>query len=245
MAAVFARNFAAEPWRGYGAAPPQVFRLIERGVPWDQASRALFGGSGSFGNGAAMRVAPAALLTFRDLEQVASLARQTAIITHAHELGLEGAVLQASAIALLLQHPPDAPLDGPALLDALRARLQTPLYLQKLERIQALLPDAAREEVIAQLGNGIQAYEAVPTALYAFLRHAASFPQAVAYAISLGGDTDTIASMAGALAGAHLGEQAIPSPWREEVEGATRLRELADALLLLATAEPPPAAGAS
>jgi len=62
MVAVFARNFAAEPWRGYGAGPPQVFRLIERGVPWDQAGRALFGGSGSFGNGAAMRVAPAALL---------------------------------------------------------------------------------------------------------------------------------------------------------------------------------------
>jgi poly(ADP-ribose) glycohydrolase ARH3 len=239
MAAVFARNFAAEPWRGYGAAPPQVFRLIERGVPWDQASRGLFGGSGSFGNGAAMRVAPAALLAFRDLEQVAWLARQTAVITHAHELGLEGAVVQASAVALLLQHPPDRPLSDRAFLDMLRGQVQTPVYLEKLERVQALLPDGAREEVIAQLGNGIEAYKAVPAALYALLRHAGSFAEVVAYAISLGGDTDTIASMAGALAGAHLGEEAIPRVWRERVEGAARLRELADALLLSATAETP------
>jgi poly(ADP-ribose) glycohydrolase ARH3 len=244
MAAVFARNFAAEPWRGYGAGPPQVFRLIEGGVPWDQAGRALFGGSGSFGNGAAMRVAPAALLAFRDLEQVAWLARQTAVITHSHELGLEGAVLQASAIALLLQHPPDIPLDGRVFLDELRAQMRAHLYLQKLEHIQALLPDSPRGEVIAQLGNGIEAYEAVPAALYAFLRQAGSFSEVVAYAISLGGDTDTIASMAGALAGAHLGERAIPAAWREQVEGAARLRELADALLLLATGEAPSAVGA-
>ncbi|MGQ9571962.1 MAG: ADP-ribosylglycohydrolase family protein [Dehalococcoidia bacterium] len=237
MAALFARNFGAQPWRGYGAGPPQVFRLIEQGVPWDQASRALFGGSGSFGNGAAMRVAPAALLGFRNLEQVAWLARQTGVITHAHELGLEGAVLQASAIALLLQHPSDIPLDCHAFLDALRVHMGTALYLQKLDRIQALLPVSPREEVIAELGNGIAAYEAVPTAIYAFLRHPGSFPKMVTYAISLGGDTDTIASMAGALAGAHLGEQAIPPVWREQVEGAARLRELADALLLLATGE--------
>jgi poly(ADP-ribose) glycohydrolase ARH3 len=237
MAAVFARDFAAEPWRGYGAGPPHVFRLIERGVPWDEAGRGLFGGSGSFGNGAAMRVAPAALLAFRDLERVASLARQTAVITHAHELGLEGAVLQACAIALLLQHSPGAALDGRAFLDALRGQMRAPVYLEKLEAIEALLPHSPREQIVARLGNGIEAYEAVPAALCAFLCHAGSFAEAVVYAISLGGDTDTIGSMAGALAGAYLGEEAIPSVWREQVEGAARLRELADALLDLATGE--------
>lgn len=33
MAAVFASNFAAEPWRGYGAGPPQIFTLLNQGVP--------------------------------------------------------------------------------------------------------------------------------------------------------------------------------------------------------------------
>ena len=46
-----------------------------------------------------------------------------------------------------------------------------------------------------------------------------------------GGDADTIACMTGAIAGAHLGEDAIPEPWREGVEDAAYIRELADRLL--------------
>jgi len=69
---------------------------------------------------------------------------------------------------------------------------------------------------------------AVPAALYAFLRHPESFTEAVLYALSLGGDTDTIASMTGALGGAYLGERAIPAVWCERVEGAAHLRDLAD-----------------
>jgi poly(ADP-ribose) glycohydrolase ARH3 len=77
--------------------------------------------------------------------------------------------------------------------------------------------------------------EALPAALYAFLRHPESFTEAVLYALSPGGDTDTIASMTGALGGAYLGERAIPAVWRERVEGAAHLRDLADALLAIAT----------
>lgn len=241
MAAVFARNYAAQPWRGYGRGSRQVFRLLQRGIPWDQASRALFGGSGSFGNGAAMRVAPAALLAFYDLDQVAQLARATALITHAHPLGLEGAVLQACAIALLLQRAEDRP-EPIAFLEALAPRVASPTYQEKLQAVRSLLTNADRTGVVARIGNGVAAHEAVPAALYSFLRHIGSFAHTVLYAISLGGDTDTIASMAGALAGAHLGEQAIPALWREQVEGAAQLRELADALLLLATGQAPSAA---
>jgi poly(ADP-ribose) glycohydrolase ARH3 len=74
----------------------------------------------------------------------------------------------------------------------------------------------------------------VPGALCAFLRHPDSFSSAVLFAINLGGDTDTVASMTGALSGAHLGESAIPVQWREGVEGSVSLRHLADELLGLA-----------
>jgi ADP-ribosylglycohydrolase len=40
LAQTFAHNFAAEPWRGHGAGPPQIFRLIEQGVPWQEAGSA-------------------------------------------------------------------------------------------------------------------------------------------------------------------------------------------------------------
>ena len=237
MAKHFAWKFREEPWRGYGAGPPQVFSLIEQGAPWDRAARALFGGSGSFGNGAAMRVAPAALLGFHTIEQVVTLAKQSAVITHAHELGIEGAVLQACAIAQAVRKDPSRGIDPDVFLDGLRAHVSAPVFQQKLQRAGELLTLGDQDDgeaVIAQLGHGIAAYESVPTAIYAFLRCPNSFRGVVSYAISLGGDTDTIASMAGALSGAHLGLNAIPRIWRREVEGVAYLQELADSLLALA-----------
>ncbi|MGD9890181.1 MAG: ADP-ribosylglycohydrolase family protein [Dehalococcoidia bacterium] len=236
MAATFARNFADEPWRGYGGGPPQVFRLLERGIPWDRASRLLFGEQGSFGNGGAMRVAPVALFAFQDLDKTADFARRSALITHAHELGMEGAALQACAIAYLLQRPANSALDAGLLIASLRRHVQPGIYHEKLERIQSLLPDAPIEVVVGELGNGIAAFESVPTALYAFFRYPTSFSEAIRYAISLGGDTDTIAAMTGALAGAYLGEEAIPAAWRDAAEGSAQLRNLADALLDLVPA---------
>ena len=233
MAMTFARNYRQEPWRGYGAGPPQVFRLLAQGVPWDKAGSTLFGGTGSFGNGAAMRVTPAALAYYRYAQSVVSVAAQSALITHAHELGIEGAILQACAIAYLVQWDPATSFTLTRLLYLLDGVAPGPVYRQKLKRMKTLLPRAPLDEVIKELGNGIAAHEAVPAALYAFLRNPGSFSKSVLYAISLRGDTDTIASMTGALSGAYLGEDAIPVRWREEVEGAQRLRELADALLEL------------
>jgi poly(ADP-ribose) glycohydrolase ARH3 len=75
----------------------------------------------------------------------------------------------------------------------------------------------------------------VPTALYCFLSHAESFEDAVAYAVSLGGDTDSIAAMTGAIAGAYHGSRAIPERWRSTLEegakGARYVEKLADRLL--------------
>ena len=239
MAAQFARNYFEEWWRGYGPGPPHVFRLFRQGVSWDQAGRSLFGGSGSFGNGAAMRVAPAALMGFMDIEYVISLARKTAVITHAHELGVVGAVLQACAVALALRLDPNKGVDAEEFTEALVSYVPNLAYQYKLESLRQLLAAGGRidrKEVIEALGNRIEAFNSVPTAIYAFLRSPESFKGVVTYAISLGGDTDTIACMAGAVAGAYLGVEAIPPNWREGVEGSVQLLELADALLSLARA---------
>ena len=244
MAQVFARNFNQEPWRGYGPGPPQVFRLLSQRVPWDRAGRTLFGGRGSFGNGAAMRVAPAALFAFREMEEVVSLASKTALITHTHELGVEGAVVQACAVAMALQTAAAGPPDSRAFLDGLLGHVTSGVYQEKLEAAGRLLdagrpPD--RETVVSQLGNGIGAFESVPTAVYAFLRTPRSFEAVVTYAIGLGGDTDTIGCMAGAIAGACLGADGVPRRWREGVENAARLEELADSLFDVAVTGDRPA----
>ena len=77
-----------------------------------------------------------------------------------------------------------------------------------------------------KLGNGVEAFNSVPTAIYAFAA-TENFEEAVRYAVSLGGDADTIGAMTGALAGAYYGREAIPARWLEEVEGRELLERLA------------------
>ena len=84
------------------------------------------------------------------------------------------------------------------------------------------------------LGNGIKAEEAVPMAIYCYLSNHDSFETAIESAIFLGGDTDTIASMTGAISGAALGESSIPGRWikraTESVYTPDRICQIALAL---------------
>jgi ADP-ribosyl-[dinitrogen reductase] hydrolase len=106
--------------------------------------------------------------------------------------------------------------------------------LDAIER--GLKRGASCREMSATLGTGIAAYEAVPMALYCFLRHPDSYSQVIHDAVFIGGDTDTIASMAGAISGAFLGRDAIPADWcdavREETHTVRAIEELADRLQL-------------
>jgi poly(ADP-ribose) glycohydrolase ARH3 len=231
----FADHHAREPWRGYGAGPPRVFAAIRAGARWDAPARELFAGSGSFGNGGAMRAAPAGLFRYRSLDAAARLARCCASVTHSHELGLQGAALQAAAVAWLTSSPGAAGWSGGAgLVDDIRRTAPATEFQVQLDRVIAVAPDASSSAAARALGNGISAVEAVPAALWAFLRHPGSFADTVRAAIALGGDTDTIAAMAGALSGAFLGATAIPEPWRARIEARERMQRLADALCSLA-----------
>ncbi len=69
------------------------------------------------------------------------------------------------------------------------------------------------------------AHESVPTAIYCFLQAPNSFEEAVCFALAVGGDTDSIASMTGAISGAYLGSLAIPQRWLDKVETGPRGRK--------------------
>jgi poly(ADP-ribose) glycohydrolase ARH3 len=80
-------------------------------------------------------------------------------------------------------------------------------------------------------GNGIEATASVVTAIACFGLTPDSYEQTIGNAILLGGDTDTIAAMAGAISGAYLGRRAIPQLLLDSLEdkyqGKTYLEELA------------------
>src|SRR5881227_2629416 len=88
---------AYDPRRGYGAGTRAVLGLIESGVAVLEASGRVFGGRGSLGNGAAMRVAPVAVRYAGDRDALVDAARRSARVTHAHAVAIDAAATQAAA----------------------------------------------------------------------------------------------------------------------------------------------------
>jgi poly(ADP-ribose) glycohydrolase ARH3 len=232
MAQTFARNYELEPFRGYGPGPPRIFRLIRTGVTWDEAARGIYPG-GSYGNGSAMRAAPIGVFYHHNPAMLREVAYNSSGITHTHKLGKEGAALQAYAVALATSLEPSDGLDRTGFLAKLTSFVKDAVYKEKLGRIEALLDKPAdRGKVVTELGNGIEAFNSVPTAVYSFLLQPQSFARAVLHAISLGGDTDTIGAMTGAVSGAYLGVESIPGRWRVRLENRPYIEELAEKLWL-------------
>lgn len=205
--------------RGYGGGMRRLVRRWRSGADHRSAATAVFP-DGSFGNGAAMRVAPVGLLWSHDPAEAAAVARRQAVVTHAHAVGIDGAAVQARAIAAAARTGTfglDQLASLPAATDDLRAGLDAAVSLP---------PDAPPDDVVRTLGNAVVAQRSVPTALWC----AASCPDvasAVTVAISLGGDTDTIAAMAGAVRGAADGPSALPSAWLDVAESVDEVRDLA------------------
>src|SRR5258706_6444092 len=82
---------AHDPNRGYGRTTTDVLRRLRAGEDWQTAPDHAFA-RGSFGNGAAARIAPCALLFHRDAEMLESVVETCASVTHNHPLGIAGAL---------------------------------------------------------------------------------------------------------------------------------------------------------
>lgn len=197
----FAANYV--PSRGYGRGARAVLEAMEDGRDYRAVAEGHFPG-GSYGNGAAMRVAPVGLVFRDDRARLGEQARLSALPTHRHPLGIEGAQLLARAVALA-SHAER--LDRADFFGELLAACESAEYRAKLEAASA----ARDAGDLAALGNRIEALHSVPTAVASFALHPESFVEAVGNVILLGGDTDTLAAMAGAVSGAYLGANRLPA----------------------------------
>ncbi len=229
LAMSFARG--CHPERGYAWGAIRCLETIRQGVAWKQASQVVFP-DGSFGNGAAMRVAPVGLFFHDDPSRLRSVAREQALITHCHPLGVGGAILQAAAVAAAVRLDPRERLKRRIFIGSVREVMGDipEFYFRALDEVEALLsfdPEPVPADVARVLGHEVTAPRSVPAALYAFLRSASSFRETVISAVALGGDADTIGAMAGAIAGAYGGVSAIPGQWREQLENGERGRDFA------------------
>ena len=230
-----------EPERRYGPGTEAILRAYpEHKRVWRELSTMTFP-HGSHGNGSAMRVAPVGLAYSGNLKKAASVAIESSRPTHSHPMAYQGAVLQAVAVACAVNTVDPKPAE---FLRRLRDNLQwfadlqwdTSKFARALDTIEdGLLRGLSCGEMSPILGTGISAHESVPMALYCFLRHPHSFAEVLHEAIFAGGDTDTIACMAGAISGAFLGATQIPerwlNSWREEEYSVNQIKTLADRLL--------------
>lgn len=153
-----------------------------RFIDWAQSD---MGPYDSFANGGAMRVSPVALLA-TSLDEVDALADATAEVTHNHPEGMRGARALAGAVWLARQG-----LGA----DTLRAQLSERYGYDLSKTVAALSAD---------FGFTVLADETVPMAIICALE-ATSWEDAVANAVAIGGDADTLACMAGAIAEARFG----------------------------------------
>lgn len=262
MAKKFVDEFFHQPKRGYGMNVVDVFsalKTIDFQDVFEPAKRQ-FEGTGSYGNGAAMRVAPVALYGYEDEELVKQIAKDSALLTHFHQHGYNGAILQSLAVHQALTADTSNDIDPIVFVDTLLEKMEkiekevTDVGLLQdkkpfcagLKKVKNIFEkhhlDMSAEEIAGFLGNHISAHKSVPTAIFSFLRgfHPLEnfesnnpFARTLYFAISVGGDTDTIACMAGSIAGAYHGESVIPENLKIRCEAVEELKNLGDQLFQL------------
>ena len=221
LARAFAERYAREPDRGYGAGAATILERIARGADWRTEAGALFNGTGSYGNGAAMRAAPIGAYFAPDLERVRAEALRSAAPTHAHPDGVAGAVAVAIAAAL-----------GRG-LDLAEVARWTPASPTRDRILRACDLGLAFDVQLAgeELGTGtnISSRDTVPFALWVAARHIGSFEEALwtvtahpeldwASAVVASLDRDTLGAIVGGIVACAVGLDGIPVLWREATE---------------------------
>lgn len=224
----FRYNYQKEPWRGYASGPPTIFSMVERsGITYAEAARTLFGGGGSLGNGAAMRIVPVGLF-FHNSADLYEEACISASVTHAHPVGKDGAAVQARAVSLAVKLDPKETFPLKVYVNELIGFAKTPEIEEKIESVQKLINDNATPSFAAlQLGRTVAVHESLPFALYSFLRHPKSFEDCLFCATLNGGDRDTLGAMACAISGAYVGVESIPQLWIQKLENRSYIEDLA------------------
>lgn len=161
----------------------------------------------SWGNGSAMRVSPIGFF-FAAEEEVLRAAKASAVVSHNHPEGIKGAQSVALAIALAR---------GGATKEHIRGRIQADFGYDLDRTVSEIRPGYSFD---------VSCQGSVPEAVIAFL-DSSDFESALRLAVSLGGDADTQACIAGGIAEAYYG--GVP----EWIESEVKSRLPADLLQIL------------
>lgn len=211
LAKQFSRRYTNAPGRGYGGAMHSLLPQLRTGR-WQDLSSALFEGSGSYGNGTAMRAAPIGAYFADDIEAAVHHAALSSKVTHYHSEGVAGGVAVAVAAVLAAQE-----FSGEPTAFLTEAAAFVPPGETKTRILRAAEMDDAwtPEEVALELGSGeaIAAWDTVPFCLWCVAHNQISYEEALWNTLAGLGDRDTTCAITGGIMAAALGTQAIPPTW--------------------------------
>lgn len=218
----------------FASGPPDVGSLTRRvlvrvreGLPAEEAARAVWEERGpevSAGNGSVMYCAPLGLAYANRPNELFELAPQLSALTH-HDERCRTAVLVVTLTAAGL-------VRGEAPEDAVRTALHVAENRPGGEELEYLVEAVGGARPIDGPDQGFVLFTAA-VALQALVR-AGSFEAELRRVVSLGGDTDTNAAVAGSLLGARAGRERLPAEWLARLADRGGIEAEAGAIVPLA-----------
>jgi ADP-ribosyl-[dinitrogen reductase] hydrolase len=172
----------------------------------------------SAGNGSLMRLAPVVLHFLSDRAALRQNARLSSMTTHAAVEAVDACELFADLLARAI--------DG----DAKASLWATSRDAHLSATVRQAADPSLRDKTVDQIRSSGYCIDSLEAAMWCFAR-STSFESTILTAANLGGDADTVAAIAGQLAGAHYGASAIPSRWLEQLAMRAEIERLGVALL--------------
>jgi ADP-ribosylglycohydrolase len=194
-------------------------RALERGTPWRKAGGPTAGGCGSV-----MRAYPFGLVFADDLPRAERWAVEHSRLTHNDPIALAACAAMAVGMGLIVARRDTTTVLSEMIAAACR-------YSPRTGMMMALALDEARTgvepEVTLQRLQGWAAHEAIAAAVYLFARHADDPEAAILEGANTPGDSDSLATLVGAMVGARRGLAAFPPTWVADLERSESLITLA------------------
>ncbi len=194
-------------------------RALARGVPWREAGGPTAGGCGSV-----MRAYPFGLVFADDLDKAEAWAVEHSKLTHRDPIALAASAAMAVGMARIRRRQPPDVVTSEMVAAACR-------YSARTAAMMATAVEDARTGVEPTVTldrlRAWAAHEAIAAAMYIFSRHPDDPMAAILEGANTPGDSDSIATLAGAMVGGRCGIEAFPAEWVQEVERSKELQELA------------------
>jgi ADP-ribosylglycohydrolase len=215
-------GWARQPQGGHrapGNACLSGCRALAAGAHWSQAGGASAGGCGSV-----MRAYPFGLVFRHDLQRAERWAVAHSALTHRDPIALAASAAMAVGVALALRD--ESPLQVASMMIAAAARYSPRTATMMSQALDEAQDGTPADHSLDRL-RGWAAHEAIAAAVFLFVRHSDDPRAAILQGANSPGDSDSLATLAGALVGARCGVAQLPQDWLDEVERSSPLLELA------------------